>query len=132
MAKVQSVVGLDHQPEAGVPTYGELVASGARGGGLGDRIAYLARLNYAHTYIQRLRKRSNDPAWLARAGRIERRLLHPFAPAPARTARARQFLEKDLYDPGLVKIALNGSFSSWAGGPHTQCSRIGFIRSEVS
>lgn len=38
----------------------------------------------------------------------------------------------DLYDPGLVKIALNGSFSSWAGGPHTQCSRIGFIRSEVS
>lgn len=108
MAKVQSVVGLDHQPEAGVPTYGELVASGARGGGLGDRIAYLARLNYAHTYIQRLRKRSNDPAWLARAGRIERRLLHPFAPAPARTARARQFLEKDYYveraalDPVLV------------------------------
>lgn len=41
-------------------------------------------------------------------------------------------MKVDLYDPGLVKIALNGSFSSWAGGPHTQCSRIGFIRSEVS
>lgn len=44
----------------------------------------------------------------------------------------RVFFKIDLYDPGLVKIALNGSFSSWAGGPHTQCSRIGFIRSEVS
>lgn len=42
------------------------------------------------------------------------------------------WMKIDLYDPGLVKIALNGSFSSWAGGPHTQCSRIGFIRSEVS
>ena len=41
-------------------------------------------------------------------------------------------MKVDLYDPGLVKIALNGSFSSWAGGPHTQCSRIGFISSEVS
>lgn len=58
--------------------------------------------------------------------------------SPERDFAAIEFLGRkvwmkiDLYDPGLVKIALNGSFSSWAGGPHTQCSRIGFIRSEVS
>lgn len=97
MAQGQVLVGLDFQPEAGVPTFGEQLAGGYRSGSMADRLAYLAGLNYANTYINRIRKRSNDPAWIERAGRIERRLLQPLAPPPAQTERAEKFRTKDYH-----------------------------------
>lgn len=93
----QRLVGLDFQPEAGVPTFGEQLAAGRRQGGIIDRLGYLARLNYAHTYINRVRKRSNDPAWIARAGAIERRILQPLAGPSATTERAEKFRTRDFH-----------------------------------
>jgi len=97
MAQGQGLVGLDFQPEAGVPTFEQQLAAGHRGGGMVERLAYLARLNYAHIYINRIRKRSNDPAWIARAGTIERRLLQPLARPPAPSERSDKFRTKDYH-----------------------------------
>ena len=131
----QALVGIDFQPEAGVPTYSEQLASGRRGGGMIDRLAYLARLNSAHTYINRIRKRSNDPAWIAQAGAMERRVLQPLAGPPAQTERAEKFRTKDYHverailAPDLVGAMRDDLFApqtyndpyipgwSWTGSP---------------
>jgi len=114
------MVGLDFQPEAGVPTYEELLANGQRGGGWADRLVYLARLNYAHAYIQRIRKRSNDPAWIARAGHVERRLLQPQASKPARTERADKFRGSDYYvERAILKPELVDAIRDLLFAPQT-------------
>jgi len=120
MAQRQMVVGLDFQPEAGVPTFAEQVASGGRQAGLTDRLAYLARLNFAHTYIQRIRKRSNDPEWIARAGNMERRLLQPLASAPAATERVEKFLTKDYHvERAILAPELVGQMRDLLFAPQT-------------
>lgn len=120
MAQGQVLVGLDFQPEAGVPTYDEQRAAGLRGGGMVERLAYLARLNYAHTYINRIRKRSNDPAWIARAAAIERRLLQPLAPPPADTERAEKFRAKDYYvERAILSPDLVGAMRECLFAPQT-------------
>ena len=120
MSQTQMLVGLDFQPEAGVPTWSEQVATGLRPDRAVDRLAYLARLNYAHTYINRIRKRSNDPAWIERAGQIERRLLHPFAPPPAETERAIKYRTKDYHaERGILSPDLVGAMRAELFAPQT-------------
>jgi hypothetical protein len=104
------LVGLGHVPEAGVPSFLAQVAAGMRPDGAGRRLAQWLRLNWAHVYINRIRKASNDPAWLARAGRIERRLRQPLARIGATTERARAFRERDYHiEHGAIpKAAVEG------------------------
>jgi len=110
MPNTHRLVGLDFQPEAGVPTWTEQVARGQQPNRLADRLGYLARLNYAHTYINQIRKRSNDPDWIARAGRIERRVLQPFAPPLTMSERAIKYRNKDYHvERAILSPALVGA-----------------------
>ncbi|NBC35436.1 hypothetical protein GTZ99_02565 [Novosphingobium sp. FSY-8] len=94
----QGWVGLDHQPEAGVLSWMAQVERGERAAqGALSRLGFLARLNYAHFYIHRIRKHSNDPAWLGRAAQMERWLTEPLHPHPAPTERARKYLDMDYH-----------------------------------
>jgi hypothetical protein len=88
-------VGLGHVPEAGVPSFLAQVAAGVRRDGPMRRLAQWLRLNWAHLYIHSIRKASNDPAWLARAGAIERRLHLPLRRASS--ARAQTFRTRDYH-----------------------------------
>jgi hypothetical protein len=83
------------------------VAAGLRGNGWADRLAYLGRLNYAHTYIQRVRKHSTTPRGLsARAGSSGACCSR--WPMPPRSERVEKFRAKDYHverailDPELV------------------------------
>lgn len=107
------LVGLDFQPEAGVDSWLDHRDAGrCSGEGLIAHLSYLLRLNMAHNYINALRKFSNDPAWVARVARGERRLagfLSGSAPtgalATARRARMRAadyHVERSVLDPRLL------------------------------
>jgi hypothetical protein len=73
------LVGLGDTPEAGIKTYHAQVAEGTRRDTPLARLKYLAKTNYAYNYIWWLRTRSNDPAYIARLGRIEQTLRQRFA-----------------------------------------------------
>jgi hypothetical protein len=102
-------LGLDNSPEGGIKTYRAQVAEGMRRDGAIRRLKYLARANYAFNYIWWFKTRSNDPARLARLGKIEKLLLQPLAFRRPRTERAADFEKVDLHfesamlDTGLVK-----------------------------
>jgi hypothetical protein len=101
--------GLDDSPEAGIKTYRAQVAEGMRRDGPIRRLNYLARANYAYNYIWWFKTRSNDPARIARLGKVERLLKQPFAARRARTECAAEFDKSDFHftsgmlDRGLVQ-----------------------------
>ncbi|CAN5160852.1 hypothetical protein BH10PSE13_BH10PSE13_02000 [soil metagenome] len=104
-----ALVGIDHRPEGGAKSYRTQVSEGLRRDTRLSRLFYLARSNYAHNYINWLRKRSNDPAALARAAAVEQRLLQPFHGLKRKTARAAKYhdldycVEKRMIDPAVVE-----------------------------
>lgn len=101
--------GLDDAPEGGIKTYRAQVAEGMRRDGAIRRLNYLARANYAYNYIWWFKTRSNDPARIARLGKIERLLKQPFAARRPRTECAAEFDKSDFHftsgmlDPALVQ-----------------------------
>jgi len=103
--------GLDDTPEAGIKSYRAQVADGIRRDGPLGRLSYLARANYAYNYIWWLRTRSNDPAYVERAGRIERTLRHPIA-SRATSERAARFRETDFhFESAMLAPDLVGRFT---------------------
>jgi hypothetical protein len=90
-------VGLENAPEGGIPSYRQQVENGQRKDGRWARLSYFARANYAHNYINWVRKRSNDASWLTRAGRLEHRLVQPWHHPPTPTERAEKFARQDYY-----------------------------------
>jgi hypothetical protein len=91
------LIGLETEYDGMVKSYHRQVAEGQRKDGRWARLSYLAKANYAHLYINRLRRHSNEAAYLNRAGSIERRLLQPWHRASQRTARAEKFDNLDYY-----------------------------------
>lgn len=102
-------IGLEHKLDPMIKSYRAQVASGVRRDGRLARLRYLAQANYAGNYISYIRKRSNDPAWLAKARQIESRVLQPFANREISSERAQHFHQYDFHiehamvDPGLVE-----------------------------
>lgn len=90
-------IGLDKNLEPGVNSYRAQVAGGMRRDSVAGRLGYLAKMNYAYNYIHWLRRRSNEPGFIERAGKIERRLYAPFAETGGKTERARDFHEADYH-----------------------------------
>jgi hypothetical protein len=107
------LVGLADTPEAGIKTYRAQVAEGIRrDSGIG-RLKYLARANYAYNYIWWLRTRSNDPAYVRRLGRVERRLSQPLASCGVTSERAQSFELSDFhFESRMVEPELVGRFAS--------------------
>lgn len=91
------LIGLDTRCDGMVKSYRQQVAEGHRRDGEWARLRYLAEANYAHAYINRLRRRSNEASYLKRAGQIERRLLQPWYRAPARSQRAEKYETMDYH-----------------------------------
>lgn len=102
-------VGLDYEAEGGVKSYLGQVAAGIRRDTSLARLKFLFGANYAANYINWLRRKSNDPAHIARFGAIERRIKHPFGFKP-RSERAARFLERDFHFQAamLPRILLEG------------------------
>ncbi|MDE2405643.1 MAG: hypothetical protein KGM17_13330 [Sphingomonadales bacterium] len=101
------VVGLGHEPEAGVHSYLAQVGEGSRRDGAWARLRHLARVNIAHNYIHGVRRRSNALDWLDRAGRIEQRLLQPLHRPGPLTERAQKFRDLDYaVGQGMVPVSL--------------------------
>src|SRR4051794_1556194 len=102
-------VGLADTPEAGIKPYRAQVAEGIRRDTPLGRLKYLAQANYAYNYIWWLRTRSNDPAYVRKLGRIERRLSQPLASWAVTSERALDFKRSDFHfeakmlDPELVE-----------------------------
>ncbi|MBW8753153.1 MAG: phytanoyl-CoA dioxygenase family protein [Sphingomonadales bacterium] len=80
-----------------VKPYLQQVAEGQREDSEWARLRYLARANYAHLYVNRLRRHSNEAGYLKCAGLIERRLLQPWYRPPARSERAEKYETLDYY-----------------------------------
>ncbi|MDT8758499.1 hypothetical protein MZO42_07300 [Sphingomonas psychrotolerans] len=101
--------GLDDAPEGGIMSYRAQVAQGMRRDGPVRRLNYLARANYAYNYIWWFKTRSNDPARIARLGKVERLLKQPLTLGRPRTESAAEFDKTDFHfasgmlDPGLVQ-----------------------------
>jgi hypothetical protein len=96
---------LGHEPEAGVKSYLGQVADGSRQDGRWSRLRHLARANYAHNYINWVRRRSNDLDYLTRAGAIEQRLLQPWHRQRVRTTSAQKFHDLDYnVERGVLPI----------------------------
>jgi hypothetical protein len=94
------LVGLDFQPEADVDSWRDHVLAGrCSGEGPLATLTYLLRLNISHNYINALRKFSNDPAWVARMARMERRLADLLTrPPPLSPEAARRCLRISATD----------------------------------
>lgn len=107
--KKPRLLNLDDIVEVGANSFRKQVENGVRQDSSLARLRYLARTNYAYNYIWWLRSRSNDPAYLARARQIERRIHQPFTWNRTKTERAQQFDRDDYHfaskmiDPELVK-----------------------------
>jgi hypothetical protein len=88
-------IKLDTRFDGMVKPYLQQVAEGHRQDSEWARLRYLAKANYAHLYINRLRRHSNEAAYLKRAGGIERRLLQPWYRPPPRSERAEKYETMD-------------------------------------
>lgn len=104
--------GLADTPEAGIKTWRTQVAEGIRRDTPFARLRYLARANYAYNYIFWLRTRSNDPAYVSKGARIERRLKQPFGQRTPKTDRARAFAQSDFhFEPQAIPAASLRAFA---------------------
>lgn len=99
MAKhsLSGMIDLNTRCDGMVRSYFQQVAEGQRKDGPFARLRYLAKANYAHAYINRLRRRSNEAGFLDRAGMIERRLLQPWHREAARSERAEKYATMDYH-----------------------------------
>ncbi|WP_404335528.1 hypothetical protein AB2M62_16465 [Sphingomonas sp. MMS12-HWE2-04] len=105
-------LGLDAAPEGGIKTYRAQVAEGTRRDGPLRRLQYLIKANYAFNYIWWFKTRSNDPARIARLGRLEKRLLQPLASTRAMTERAAEFANSDFhFASAMLDTALVSRFA---------------------
>jgi hypothetical protein len=106
-------VGLADAPEAGIKCYRTQVAEGTRRDGALARLRYLAGANYAYNYIWWLRTRSNDPAYVGKLARIERRLRQPLASFAPLSERATNFHRADFhFEAGMLEPALVQRFAT--------------------
>ncbi|ATY32940.1 phytanoyl-CoA dioxygenase family protein [Sphingomonas psychrotolerans] len=121
--------GLDHSPEGGIKSYRAQVAEGIRRDGAIRRLGYLVRANYAYNYIWWFKTRSNDPARIARLGKVERLLKQPFAARRPRTERAAEFDNADFhFASGMLDPALLQKFAGdlYAAGRYNEPYRPEF------
>ncbi|QAY76993.1 hypothetical protein [Sphingosinicella sp. BN140058] len=106
-------IGLSDTPEAGIKSYRTQVAEGTRRDGPLTRMRYLADANVAYNYIWWLRTRSNDPAYVRRLGRWERKLRQPLASLGPLSERAEQFLASDFhFETQMLKPDLVQGFAA--------------------
>lgn len=97
------LVGFGYRPEAGADSWQDHRDAGRNpADGAFARLSYWLRLNMAYNYINGLRKYSNDPSWLLRMARIERRLSDPLGHRAALSARARRFEACDHHEEAAI------------------------------
>ncbi len=121
--------GLNDSPEGGIKTYQMQVAEGIRRDGAMRRLYYLARANYAYNYIWWFKTRSNDPARIARLGKVESLLKQPFASRRAKTERAAEYHKSDFhFAGGMLDPALVQTFAEdlYAAGHYNEPYRAEF------
>lgn len=99
------MIALDTRCDGMVKSYLQQVAEGQRKDSEWARLRYLAKANYAHLYINRLRRHSNEAAYLKRASGLERRLLQPWHRPAAPSERAEKYDATDYHvERGIVPL----------------------------